>query len=168
MPCWCRNLPPSRCATSWGSAIVSSPTKLPRTAFILRDGKLHPAAWLLDPRLPHAAEAAVQEHLVFAARQAANGHRAVCSRAAGAWRMSRLRISCDAASDPRPWPTSPNLCSPAFMPAMSSGFRCAHCFRGSLRLKPTGSVMKAFRGDQGPVELGRRVSIVPRRPWRTR
>ena len=38
------------------------PTKPPRTAFILRDGTLHPLPGVVDPRLPDPAEAAVREH----------------------------------------------------------------------------------------------------------
>ena len=80
------------------------PTKLPRTAFVLRNGKLHPLPGSSILGFPTRLKPLFRSTLVFAAGEAANGRRAVRAPAASrlATRMSRSRISCDAASAPRP------------------------------------------------------------------
>ena len=59
------------------------PTKLPRTAFILRDGAAASAAGGLDARISDAAEAALHEHAVRIAGKAADGGGARSCRGRG-------------------------------------------------------------------------------------
>ena len=142
------------------------PTKLPRTAFVLRDGAAASASRRLDPRISDAPEAALHEHAVRAAGKAADGGRARSFRRRRDSRTtSRLRSSCDAGSGPRPSPTSPSRCSQAFTPATSSGFRCARCFRDLIEAEArAGSVIRAFRRERRPGERRRRIPIVSERP----
>ena len=112
------------------------PTKLPRTAFVLRDGELHPLPGASILGFPDAAQTALQEHAVRTAGKFSDGGGARHSTGAAIATMNRSQASCGAGSGPRPSPTSPSRCSQASMPATSSGSRCARCFRGWSRPKP--------------------------------
>ena len=129
------------------------PTKLPRTAFVLRDGELHslPGASILG--FPTRLRPLFKSTLfgVAAKLRMAAGARSFRGR-----RAPRRRIDCGIRAAPvrapRPSPTSPSRCSPASMPATSSGCRCARCFPGSSTPRPERAAScRAFRRDRGPV-----------------
>ena len=128
------------------------PTKLPRTAFVLRDGELHPlpAASILG--FPTRLKPLVKSTLFGTAGEVQDGRGGPHSARATGAATNRSPDSCGAGSGPKRSPTSRSRCSPASMPATSSGCRCARCFRDwSTPKRSAGSVIRAFRREHGPL-----------------
>ena len=110
-----------------GDRLISTLT--PRTAYVLRDGRLHPLAegsflgfplrfarWRGRRSSPSAASC---------------GWRASCSSpATPATRTNRSAHSCAVDSARKPWTIWPSRCSPASTPATSNVCRCARSSRG--------------------------------------
>ena len=105
------------------------PTKLPRTAFVLRDGELHPlpAASILG--FPTRLGPLVKSTLFRTPAKFRMAAEVMIPRRATSRATNRLPDSCGAGSDRKRSPILRSRCSRASMPATSSGCRCARCFR---------------------------------------
>ena len=102
----------------------------PRTAFVLRDGRLYPlpSPSVLGIPTTLAALCAIRPAGLAARARAWRSSRSIPAPR-GRRRIGRGRSS-GAASAPRPSTSSPSRCSAASMPATSSSCRCSRCFRG--------------------------------------
>ena len=145
------------------------PTKLPRTAFILRDGELHPLPGASILGFPTRLKPALHEHPVLAGRQNSGWlpsslipRRPSRSEDESIADFVRRRFGREAVT----YIAEPLL----------AGIHAGDVERLSMRaLFPrlieaearAGSVIKAFRREPRPGELGRCVPLVPKRPRRS-
>ena len=126
-----------------GDRLISTLT--PRTAYVLRDGRLHPLAEGSFLGFPLTFSALARSSLfTIGGKLRLAGELLIPRRAAT--RTNRSARSCGVDSARKPSTISPSRCWPASTPATSTGCRCARCFRACS--KPSvrsGSVLRAFR-----------------------